>query len=102
MSGKRISKWPPLTSLTRIIMPSLSGFILCYYALFISYHAGDLAAAAKKLRRPMIDGIGNYATNSRTYLPNAGLPGLVYVSRLYTHVARKPVAGFKGARVSSA
>lgn len=39
----------------------------------------------------MIDGIGNYATNSRTYLPN----GLGCVSRLYTHVARKPVAGLK-------
>lgn len=50
----------------------------------------DLAAAWKH-RRPMIDGIGNYATNSRTYLPN----GLGCVSRLYTHVARKPVAGLK-------
>lgn len=37
----------------------------------------DLAAAWKR-RRPMIDGIGNYATNSRTYLPNGPGCGLAF------------------------
>ena len=71
------------TSLTRVIIPSLSGYTLLLPVVFIRDQRRF--GGSMKLGCSMIDGIGNYGTDSRTYLPTGHHTVLLH--RPYTHVA---------------
>lgn len=79
----------PLTSLTRVIMPSLSGYTLLLRAVYL---------VSRGIWQRHENTVARWLTESAItprILARTCRTVSVCVSRLYTHVARKPVAGLK-------